>query len=120
MPAAKSDRKIWGVVAAGVSIVIVSAMVASQARAQQAGQAASAAPARADSARIDYNWDIRPILSDNCFRCHGPDSKSRQAGLRLDQKEGAYARAIAPGKPEDSELIRRITSPDPSHRMPPS
>src|SRR6266481_3267903 len=80
MLVAKSYRKIWGVIAVGVSILIVIATVASQARAQQA---ASAAPAR-----IDYNWDVRPILSDNCFRCHGPDSKSRQAGLRLDQKEG--------------------------------
>src|SRR6267142_2353914 len=56
--------------------------------------------------RIDYNWQVRPILSDNCFRCHGPDAKSRQAGLRLDQKEAAYAQAITPGKPEESELFR--------------
>jgi mono/diheme cytochrome c family protein len=99
---------------------MVIGIAASQARAQQAGQAASAAPASTGNARIDYNWDVRPILSDNCFRCHGPDSKSRQAGLRLDQKEAAYAQAITPGKPEESELIRRITSPDPSYRMPPS
>ena len=39
--------------------------------------------------RIDYNWQVRPILSDNCYRCHGPDAKSRQAGLRLDQQESA-------------------------------
>jgi cytochrome c553 len=115
MLVAKSCRKIWGVIAVGASIVIVIGIVASQARAQQAEQAASAAPPR-----IDYNWDVRPILSDNCFRCHGPDSKGRQAGLRLDQKEAAYAQAITPGKSEESELFRRITSPDPSYRMPPS
>src|ERR1700676_2777838 len=64
--------------------------------------------------RIDYNWQVRPILSDNCFRCHGPDAKSRQAGLRLDQKDSAYAQALIPGKPEQSELVNRITSTDPS------
>jgi hypothetical protein len=115
MLVAKNSFKNWGVVAAGVSIIIVIAGAASQVRGQQSEQAGSAAPAR-----LDYNWDVRPILSDNCFRCHGPDSKSRQAGLRLDQKEAAYARAITPGKPEESELFRRITSPDPSYRMPPS
>ena len=68
---------------------------------------------------IDFNWQVRPILSENCFRCHGPDANKRQAGLRLDQKEGAYAQAITPGKPEKSELVSRITSMDPSYRMPP-
>src|ERR1700731_3270672 len=56
--------------------------------------------------KIDYNFEVRPILSDNCFRCHGPDAKSRQAGLRLDQKDSAYAQAINPGKPDQSELIK--------------
>jgi len=69
--------------------------------------------------KIDFNWEVRPILSDNCFRCHGPDAKSRQAGLRLDQKASAYGQAIVPGKPEDSELVNRISSTDPSYRMPP-
>jgi hypothetical protein len=68
---------------------------------------------------VDFNWQVRPILSENCFRCHGPDSNSRRAGLRLDQKEAAYAQAITPGKPDQSELVSRITSPDPSYRMPP-
>lgn len=74
---------------------------------------------RASAAPLDYNWDVRPILSENCFRCHGPDAKSRQAGLRLDDKSSAYTQAIVPGKPEESELIKRITSNDPSYRMPP-
>lgn len=69
---------------------------------------------------VDYNFSVRPILSDNCFRCHGADSGSRQAGLRLDQAESAYAQAIVPYKPSESELIRRVTSKDPSYRMPPA
>src|SRR5580692_3406169 len=58
-------------------------------------------------ASVDFNWDVRPILSENCFRCHGPDANSRRAGLRLDQKEAAYAQAITLGKPEQSEWIRQ-------------
>src|SRR5580704_8579452 len=69
--------------------------------------------------RVDYNWEVRPILSDNCYRCHGPDAKARQAGLRLDQKESAYAQAIDPGNPNESELMKRVTSKDPAYRMPP-
>jgi hypothetical protein len=68
--------------------------------------------------KIDYNWDIRPILSDNCFRCHGPDAKARRAGLRLDIPEGAY-QVIQRGKPDDSILVYRITAKDPGERMPP-
>ncbi len=74
---------------------------------------------QAQAHRIDYNWEVRPILSDNCYRCHGPDAKARQAGLRLDQKDSAYAQAIDPGKPNESELMKRITSKDPAYRMPP-
>ena len=71
-----------------------------------------------------YNRDVRPILADNCFRCHGPDEAARQAGLRLDQREAATAdrnglRVIAPGRTAESELIRRITSGDRAERMPP-
>ena len=75
---------------------------------------------------ISYNFDIRPILSDKCFACHGPDANKRKAGLRLDimdsalaplkETKGAYA--IVPGKPEASELIKRISSKDPSYQMP--
>ncbi|HEV7223691.1 MAG TPA: DUF1553 domain-containing protein [Pirellulales bacterium] len=69
---------------------------------------------------IEYNRDIRPILLENCFACHGADSAARKADLRLDQREAAIASgAIAPGKPDDSELMRRILSTDPEEMMPP-
>ena len=73
----------------------------------------------------DFNREIRPILSDNCFVCHGPDEKERQAGLRLDQRGAATkaaesgAVAIVPGQIEASELIKRVTSTDEATRMPP-
>jgi hypothetical protein len=73
---------------------------------------------------IEFNKDVRPVLSDNCFQCHGPDSGSRKAGLRLDREEDILAdregsRVVVPGKPAESELIRRITSTDPNEVMPP-
>ena len=69
---------------------------------------------------IEYNRDIRPILAENCFSCHGADSASRKAKLRLDQHEAAVtAGAIAPGKPDKSELIKRINADDPDELMPP-
>ncbi|MFP6874283.1 MAG: PSD1 and planctomycete cytochrome C domain-containing protein [Verrucomicrobiales bacterium] len=72
----------------------------------------------------DFNREIRPILADNCLRCHGPDAKARKAKLRLDQQENATRdlggyRAISPGKPNESELIARIFSDDPDEIMPP-
>ncbi|MFM9195431.1 MAG: DUF1549 domain-containing protein, partial [Planctomycetia bacterium] len=75
--------------------------------------------------RISFNRDIRPILSDNCFACHGPDSGNRQAGLRLDVADQAMAeldsgaRAIVPEQPDASELIARVVSDDPDAVMPP-
>jgi Protein of unknown function (DUF1553)./Protein of unknown function (DUF1549)./Planctomycete cytochrome C./Clostridium neurotoxin, N-terminal receptor binding. len=69
---------------------------------------------------LEYNVDVRPILADACFACHGADSASRKAGLRLDQREAAIElSAINPGHPETSELIRRIRSTDPEEVMPP-
>lgn len=73
---------------------------------------------------IRFNRDIRPILSDNCFYCHGPDRNKRQADLRLDTETGLTGNggsggAIVPGKANESELIRRILSADPDERMPP-
>ncbi|MGB2012004.1 MAG: DUF1549 domain-containing protein, partial [Akkermansiaceae bacterium] len=73
---------------------------------------------------LDFNRDVRPILSDKCFFCHGPDSHERKADLRLDTAEGAYAKlkesgnfAIIPGKPEQSEFMIRIL--DKEDPMPP-
>jgi mono/diheme cytochrome c family protein len=76
---------------------------------------------------VDFNRDIRPILSNQCFACHGPDAKERKGGTdgyRLDNEQGAFAdlggyATIVRGKPEESELIRRITSGDKDERMPP-
>src|SRR5437660_5600944 len=68
---------------------------------------------------IDFNRDVRPILSDACFQCHGPDKAKRKAKLHFDIEEGARV-AIVPGKLDESEMIRRILSADKSKRMPPS
>ncbi|MDZ4701029.1 MAG: DUF1553 domain-containing protein [Rhodothermales bacterium] len=76
---------------------------------------------------VDYNYHIKPILSDRCYTCHGPDENTREAGLRLDTeagfstplgKAGNYV-AVVPGKPEKSELIRRIVHTNPEEVMPP-
>ena len=66
---------------------------------------------------VDFNRDIRPILSDKCFQCHGPDSTHRKAGLRLDTDAGR--KAIVPGKPGESELFARIVSDESDKHMPP-
>ena len=74
---------------------------------------------------VDFNREIRPLLSRNCSACHGPDEKKREAGLRLDARESAVAlrddhRAIAPGDPLHSDLLRRVKSDDADERMPPA
>ncbi len=70
--------------------------------------------------KLDFNRDIRPILSDNCFLCHGPAASTRAAELRLDKREPAIASsAIKPGKPDQSELVERIFSNDADSIMPP-
>ncbi len=76
---------------------------------------------------VDYNYHIRPVLSDRCFKCHGPDANKREAGLRLDTPEGAYAalkdnpkaHAIVAGNPGQSEVFLRIVSEDSTLKMPP-
>jgi hypothetical protein len=86
---------------------------------------ALAAGPQSSAAAIDFNRDIRPILSDNCFTCHGPDQSRRKAGLRLDRRDGALAElrsgntAVVPGKRAESELWTRITAEEATEQMPP-
>jgi len=90
-----------------------------------------AGPVQADEnvAKLDFSRDIRPILSDNCFRCHGPDDQERQGGgangLRLDTPEGLFEDlgghfAVVPGKPDQSQLLARVASHEASDVMPPA
>src|SRR5688572_88082 len=81
----------------------------------------------ADEPTVDFNRDIRPILSNKCFKCHGPDKAERQGGtegLRFDTEAGAFEdlggyTVIVRGKPDESELIRRVESTDGDEKMPP-
>src|SRR3954453_19826067 len=83
------------------------------------GVVASCAAALGDDA-IEFNRDIRPILSENCFACHGPDSAARKADLRRDRRDVAVDMgAIVPNDPEASELVARLDTDDKSLRMPP-
>jgi hypothetical protein len=80
--------------------------------------------AAADRPGVDFNRDIRPILSESCYQCHGPDANKRKADLRLDTRDGLFRSAddstvVVPGKPDESELWLRITSDDAENRMPP-
>ncbi|MBM3877409.1 MAG: DUF1553 domain-containing protein [Verrucomicrobia bacterium] len=86
----------------------------------------ASAHAAASSQKVDFNRDIRPILSDTCFKCHGPDPKHVKGGLRLDLREVATKpaksgrTAIIAKKPSQSELVRRLTTKDPDDLMPPA
>ena len=79
-------------------------------------------PAESGAAgKLEYNRDIRPILSENCFRCHGPDKNARKAKMRLDVREDALQHeAFKPGKPDESELVRRIFTTKLEDQMPPT
>jgi mono/diheme cytochrome c family protein len=86
-----------------------------------AALASAAAPERG---AIQFNRDVRPILSQNCFKCHGPDNDAREADLRLDVKEGLFGAvssgiAVVPGKAEQSAVVTRLKASDPDLRMPP-
>jgi hypothetical protein len=82
-------------------------------------------PTQASPSNVQFNRDVRPILSDNCFTCHGPDTAAQKGGLRLDLRDLALKGgksgdpAIVPGKPDESELLSRITTHDDNDRMPP-
>ncbi len=113
----------WGACAIGlVALAAIGAGLESGGAAENGGL--EVAPAVAPGG-VSYNREVRPILADTCFKCHGPDAKVRQAGLRLDSFEGATAKleaggaAIVPGDTGASRLVRRITSKDPKFMMPP-
>ena len=80
---------------------------------------------RAGAADLQFNHDVRPLLSENCLACHGPDPGSRKAGLRLDTREGLFGKTkkegvvVAAGSPEASALWKRIVTTDPEEQMPP-
>ena len=89
------------------------------------GSAISIAAPVGSAAPLDFNRDVKPILAENCFVCHGPDEGSRKANLRLDRAAAAMsetesgAQAIVPGDPSASEVIARIDAADDDSRMPP-
>src|SRR5262245_38892861 len=88
---------------------------------------ALAAPAHADgpaapARKVDFGRDVRPILTDACFACHGPDAKKRKGDLRLDVFDATLHRykILVPHKAAESDLYKRVTSDDPGKRMPPA
>jgi mono/diheme cytochrome c family protein len=131
-----TQRTFERLVARGWAVVVAAAM-SGAARAQggtvpqpqpspaAAAVAATAAAQPAAARAIDFNRDIRPILSAHCFTCHGPDQATRKSGLRLDGPDWAFGpaksgrRAIVPGDPAASEALRRLTTSDEDDRMPP-
>jgi hypothetical protein len=114
-PHAGHSRLLFAVVAAGLGLLGASV------RADEPKPAQASSPGT-----IDFTRDVRPILSDKCFNCHGPDASNRKAKLRLDTPAGALAPAasgstpVVPGKLDESELIQRVLAEDPEERMPPA
>src|SRR5262245_19599973 len=111
----------WGFLGAMVCVATTSAVVAADADSEP-----EPAKARLSAAKpVDFNRDVRPILSKNCFPCHGADEAKRAKGLRLDLRESATKplkseeTAIVPGDPDSSALVARITEEDETLRMPP-
>jgi hypothetical protein len=113
--------QFWGARLFGLVACLAIAVGFCDLPAARAAEAVAVEPATAKPAeRIEYNRDIRPILAENCFSCHGPDSAARKADLRLDQRDAAIeTKAIVPGKPEASEAIQRIRSTEDDELMPP-
>ncbi|BCS33677.1 hypothetical protein TBR22_A29040 [Luteitalea sp. TBR-22] len=107
----------------GLATGLLASALAAATAASAPGQASSAAT----STRVSFTRDVRPLLSDRCFRCHGPDPRTRKARLRLDTRDGLFQElevgtaVVVPGAPERSELIRRVSlAPDDEDVMPPA
>ena len=82
-------------------------------------------PSAAHGQTVDFQREVRPILADNCFRCHGPDESTRQVRLRLDTEDGAFGdrpngQPVVPGDPSSSLLYQRVTHDNERLRMPPA
>ena len=109
---------------AGCDAVVLAGLVLVAVTALSCDAAAASVDRAAGKGSVDFSRDILPILSDNCFQCHGPEEKARKGKLRLDTKEGAFGvkdgkTVIVPGKSAESELFRRLTTEDPDDLMPP-
>src|SRR6476661_9013328 len=110
----RSARACWAVAIVMPCVAIGLAASGSSGQAPPQPQAGGA-PA------LSFNRDIRPILANNCFACHGPDEKHRETKFHFDTEDGAFAKkgVIVRGSADDSLLIEKITEPNPKDRMPP-
>ena len=106
-------------------VLLASASLACTSLVSTLGETHPAQAAEAPTKPVDFNREIRPILSDNCFKCHGPDEKMRMARMRLDETEGLFVdrggyKIIVPGNSAQSKLYQKISAKDAGFRMPPS
>ncbi|MEA2262871.1 MAG: hypothetical protein QOJ51_5696, partial [Acidobacteriaceae bacterium] len=107
-----------------MKVRLLFALLASASLACIFGATPAAPAAEAPTKPVDFNREIRPILSDNCFKCHGPDEKMRMAKMRLDETEGLFVdrggyKIIVPGNSAQSKIYQKISSKDVAFRMPP-
>ncbi|MCU0704045.1 MAG: DUF1553 domain-containing protein [Fimbriiglobus sp.] len=105
----------------GVTLAAIFALFAVRPSDNRLSAEPGSSPVKPDNGKLQYNRDVRPILAENCFACHGPDSASRKAKLRLDQRDAAIeSEAFVPGKPDESEFVKRLfLKDDDDKRMPP-
>jgi mono/diheme cytochrome c family protein len=112
--------RFFGILGVLLGVLVLASSAKPQAKPEQAK------PEAKNTSTIDFNRQILPLLSENCFACHGPDANQRKAKLRLDTKEGAFTElrsgghVIVPGKSSESRMIEKITATDPKDRMPPA
>lgn len=113
-------RNIIPLVCKSAPVLGVAAFLLGHSSSQKQYVALADTPANAPKAKLRFNKDIRPILSNSCFLCHGPDEKKRSAGLRLDMRDEAIKNgAIVPGKPDESEILKRVAAHGDDQMPPP-